>query len=39
MTREKELNKRIERFKDYPQDIIIKRLNDMEKKGILKINN
>ena len=34
MTRERELNKRIERFKDYPQDIIIKRLNDIEKKNL-----
>ena len=36
LTRERELNKRIERFKDYPQDIIIKRLNDMERKRNIK---
>ena len=36
ITRERELNKRIERFKDYPQDIIIKRLNDMERKRNIK---
>ena len=36
LTRERELNKRIQRFKEYPSDIITKRLNDIEIKRNLR---